>query len=111
VANPDSLEHRRKRIALWDRAALRDVPRPRCQHFGGNDRARATPRRTHGSSWRFVRSPSPSTRSQPSICRPRISTGWVCAPLSSRPASSELTRTISLPRLLAATAMAADQEG
>ena len=40
--------------------------------------AYATPRFTQGSSWRLVRTPSASTRSHPSIGRPRISKGFAC---------------------------------
>jgi hypothetical protein len=43
--------------------------------LGGSDRAYSTARLTHQSSSRFVRTPSASTRSQPSMARPRISNG------------------------------------
>src|SRR5262249_53575560 len=43
------------------------------QRFGGSERAYAVPTSTHFSSWRFVRTCSSATRSQPCISRPRIS--------------------------------------
>ena len=43
--------------------------------FGGSERAQATPRLTHGSSRRFVFTPSKSTRTHPRISRPRITIG------------------------------------
>ncbi len=73
------------------------------QPFGGRERAYATPRETHGSSWRLVRRPSPSTRSQLFISTSRISNGWVCGRAHSRASWLGSTRAISPPRLLAPT--------
>ena len=46
---------------------------PQPYRFAGNDRAYAVPSSTHLASSSFVATSSASTRSQPRICRPRIS--------------------------------------
>jgi len=74
-------------------------------HLGGRDRAWATPRATQRSSWRLVCSPSASTRSQPSITRPRISNGCAWGLARSFSVSARSTCNSSPPRPLALTAM------
>src|SRR5439155_24106058 len=71
--------------------------------FGGSERAYATPRATHASSCRFLRTPSTSTRNHPSIGRPRISKGRTCARLANRSVSRGSTRTRRPPCPLALT--------
>ena len=81
-------------------------------YFGGRVRACATPRFTHGTSWRFVRTPSGSTRSQPDISRPRITIGRVCGFWSSGSVSPRST--LSEHAALATGGdghVAADEEG
>src|SRR4029453_14063604 len=73
--------------------------------FGGDRRAAAAPRLTQGSSWRFVRTPSSSTRSQPCISRPRITNGCACGFSTRASVSSGGTRRRKPPRARAATDM------
>jgi hypothetical protein len=66
-------------------------------HLGGRQRACVTPRATQRSSWRLLFSPSASTRSQPSITRPRISNGCACGLARSSSVSARTPSQLATP--------------
>ena len=75
------------------------------RHFAGSDRANATPRSTQTASSASSRTDSLSTRIQPGISRPRITTSRADDSSTRRSDSAGSTRSMSPPWPLADTAM------
>ena len=96
---------RPRRRASPPRGARRPSKNLAARHFAGSDRANATPRSTRTASSASARTDSLSTRIQPGISRPRITTSRADDSSTRRSESAGSTRSMSPPWPLADTAM------
>ena len=93
-----------RRRASPPRGARRPSKNLAARHFDGSERANATPRATQTASSASARTDSLSTRIQPGISRPRITTSRADDSSTRRSESAGSTRSMSPPWPLADTA-------